>query len=100
MAQFAIEIADEDVDRVMNAVAANYSWLENVANPDFDETEEVSDENPQTITNPETKYQFTNRMVRAFLSDHVRAYEIKVAKEAAANAVDTVVDITNPHLSE
>ena len=54
----------------------------------------------ESIINPETKYQFTNRMVRNFLSDHVTAYEIKLAKEAAANAVDTSVDITNPHLSE
>lgn len=100
MAQFSVEIADADVDRVMDAVAANYNRAENIPNPDFDPVEPVSDENPESIINPETKYQFTNRMVRNFLSDHVTAYEIKLAKEAAANAVDTSVVITNPHLSE
>ena len=96
MAQFAIEIADADVDRVMDAVAANYNWPENIPNPDFDPVEPVSEENPESITNPENKYVFTNRMVRTFLSDHVTAYEIKLAKEAAANAVDTAIDISDP----
>ena len=98
MAQFSIEIADADVDRVMDAVAANYNWPENIPNPDFDPVEPVSDENPESITNPENKYVFTNRMVRNFLSDHVTAYEIKLAKEAAANAVDTAVDISDPQI--
>ena len=98
MAQFSIEIADADVDRVMDAVAANYSWPENIPNPDFDPVEPVSDENPESITNPENKYVFTNRMVRNFLSDHVPAYEIKLAKEAAANAVDTAIDISDPQI--
>ena len=56
MAQFSIEIADADVDRVMNAVAANYNWLENVENPEFNSSEDVSETNPQTIPNPENKY--------------------------------------------
>ncbi len=98
MAQFAIEIADADVDRVMDAVAANYNWVENIPNPDFDPLEEISEVNPETIPNPENKFVFANRMVRAFLSDHVTAYEIKVAKEAAANAVDTGIDMSDPQL--
>ena len=98
MAQFSVEIADADVDRVMDAVAANYNWPENIPNPDFDPVEPVSDENPESITNPENKYVFTNRMVRNFLSDHVTAYEIRLAKEAAANAVDTAIDISDPQI--
>tara|TARA_R100000426_G_C4720685_1_gene71974 strand:- start:134 stop:430 length:297 start_codon:yes stop_codon:yes gene_type:complete len=98
MAQFSIEIADADVDRVMNAVAANYNWPENVENPDFDLSEEVSETNPKTIPNPEDKYVFTNRMVRAFLSDHVRAHETKVAKKAAEDAINTSIDISDPQL--
>jgi hypothetical protein len=100
MAQFAIEIAEADVDRVMDAVAANYNWAENVPNPDFDPVEPVSEQNPETIPNPENKYVFTNRMVRAFLSDHVAAYEIKLAKETAANAVDTAIQISDPQLGQ
>ena len=96
MAQFSIEIADADVDRVMSAVAANYNWLENVENPDFDSSEDVSETNPKTIPNPENQYVFTNRMVREFLADHVRAYEIRIAKKAAENALNTSIDISDP----
>ena len=34
MAQFSIAIADEDVNRVMDAVAANYNWPATVVNPE------------------------------------------------------------------
>tara|TARA_B100001094_G_scaffold323294_1_gene373910 strand:+ start:3193 stop:3519 length:327 start_codon:yes stop_codon:yes gene_type:complete len=96
MAQFAIEIADADVDRVMDAVSANYNWKADISNPDFDIIEEISETNPETIPNPESKYVFTNRMVRRFLSDHVRSYETRLAKEAATDDLDIVIDISDP----
>ena len=98
MAQFSIEIADADVDRVMDAISANYNRQELIPNPDFDPSQEIGEDNAETITNPENKYVFTNRMVRAFLADHVRAYETRVAKEAAAQAVDASVDISDPQV--
>ena len=100
MAQFAIEIADADVDRVMDAVAANYNWAENVPNPDFNPAEPVSDENPETIPNPEDKFVFTNRMVRSFLIENVKAHEVKIAKQAAAEAAQASagVTITDPQV--
>ncbi len=94
MAQFSIEIADADVDRVMNAVASNYNWKENIENPDFNPAEPVSDENPETIPNPENKFVFTNRIVRSFLSENVKAHEVKLAKQAAAEAAQASVGVT------
>ena len=97
MAQFSIAIADEDVNRVMDAVAANYGWKENVNNPDFDPQQPVDPStNPETIPNPENKFVFTNRMVRQFLSEHVKAYEVQVAKQAAEAALNTTIDISDP----
>ena len=97
MAQFSIEIADDQVMRVIGAIAANYNYQATLPNPAFDDTEpEDPDTNPSTITNPETISQFANRMVRKFMSDHVIAYEKKVAKETAAAAVDTNVNISDP----
>lgn len=96
MAQFSIEIADPDVDRVMNAVAANYNWQENVPNPAYDPADPQA--NPEFIPNPEDKYVFTNRMVRQFLSDHVKAHEVQVAKQAAADALNTTIDISDPQI--
>jgi len=98
MAQFAIEIADADVERVMNAVAANYSYSENIANPEFNEELPASEENPETITNPETKFMFVNKIVRKFLQEHVTAYEVSAAKAAAVAAANTSVVINDPQL--
>ena len=35
MATFSLDIAEEDVGRVLNAVAANYNRPEQVINPDY-----------------------------------------------------------------
>ncbi len=96
MAEFAIAIADADVERVMNAVAANYNWQENISNPEYDPAD--PDAYPEFIPNPENKFVFTNRMVRRFLSDHVQAYEVNLAKKAAADAVNATIDISDPQV--
>ena len=77
MAVFSIEIADEDVNRVLGAVAHNYKRPDQVPNPNFDPDQEVGEDNPENIDNPETvrRSQFVNRIVREFLADHVNAYD-------------------------
>jgi len=96
MAQFTIEIADEDVGRVLTSLAANYNRLEQVPNPGFDPTQPVSENNSELIDNPETVSQFGNRMVRNFLAENVKAYEIRLAKQQAADALDTNISISDP----
>ena len=96
MAQFSVEIADADVGRVLTSLAANYRRPDQVNNPEFDPLQPVSEDNPEMIDNPETIAQFGNRMVRQFLSDNVKAYEVKLAKEQAANSIDTSVIINDP----
>ena len=68
MAIFELAIADEDVQRVFNAVCQNYNRPESVVNPDFDPNQEESETNPATIQNPETQGDFVHRMVWNFLS--------------------------------
>ena len=96
MAEFRIEIADSDVGRVLTSLAANYRRPDQVNNPDFDLTQPISDDNPEMIDNPETLAQFGNRMVREYLASNVSAYEVRLAKEQAANSVDTSVTINDP----
>lgn len=84
MAEFRIEIADADVNRVLTALASNYKRPEKVT---------INDEE---VDNPETVAQFANRTVREFLAENVNAYEIRVAKEQAANSVNTSVTINDP----
>ena len=88
MAQFSVEIQDEDVSRVITAVCANYGYNSTVDNPDYDP--EIAPDpvtNPETIANPETSFQFANRMVRTFLMEHTIAYETKLAQQHLTNPV-------------
>ena len=96
MAQFSVEIADADVTRVLTALAANYNRPAQVVNPDFDEELEESEANVRMIDNPETVAQFGNRMVRQFLAENVKAYEVRLAKQQAADAVNAEVTINDP----
>ena len=109
MAIFQLEIADEDVERVLQAVAFNNGWRAQIYNPAYIETfdeetgapilpvvDEEGNPIPQEIDNPETQGDFTHRMVRSFLSEHVAAYEINLAKRQAAEAVDSDVTIIDP----
>lgn len=96
MAQFTIEIADADVNRVLGALAVNYRRPDRVANPDFDSSQEPSESNPETIDNPETIAQFGNRMVRNFLAENVSAHETRLAKQQAAASINTNVLISDP----
>jgi hypothetical protein len=115
MAIFQLEIADADVERVFGAICSNYGWPENIPNPEYVVDDVVIDpDNPTvipapiipldvagnpilpTIPNPETQGDFTHRIVRQFLSEHVEAHEINVAKRAAAAAVSASVVITDP----
>jgi hypothetical protein len=98
MAQFTIDIADSDVDRVLTSLAVNYKRPEKVQNPDFDESQPESESNLRLIDNPETIYQFGNRMVRVFLAENVKAYEIRLAKQQAAESTNTDVTINDPAL--
>lgn len=86
MAIFSVEIADEDVERVINSLCANYSYRQTVL-----------DENANEIPNPEDKHVFANRMVRKFLSDHVKRYELDLAKRELEQQLAQVT-ISDPQL--
>jgi len=99
MAQHCIEIPDEHLDRVINAVANQYGYQPTVSNPDFDSKQLEDDEtNPTTIPNPQTIDGFVNEIVRNFLIENVKAWESKQAAEtariAALDAID--INITDP----
>lgn len=77
MAIFSIEIADDDVIRVINSVAANYNYEDYILN-----------DSGELIPNPESKYVFANRMVREFLSDHVKKHELDLLKKQLEDAIN------------
>ena len=101
MAQFSIEIADDQVDRVITAMCGNYHYNSKISNPDYDPALEVEEDydpstNPETIDNPETPYQFANRMTREYLSNNTVAYEVQQAKIAAKASQGDPPAITDP----
>ena len=93
MAQHCVEISDEHLDRVINAVANQYGYNPTVENPDFDASLPEGDDNPRTITNPITIAEFSNGVVRDFLINNVKAWESKQAVEAARIAAIEAIDI-------
>ena len=96
MAHFSVEIADEDVGRVLAAMAGNYRRPDRVPNPNY--VQDVSDPTDEFVDNPEALAQFANRLVRQFLSEHVAAYEMGVIRIEAEAAADTSVTINDPQL--
>ena len=118
MAIFSIEIADADVSRVLGAVASNYNRPAQIPNPDYDALATIPNpdydpslpEHPSTnpstipdpsqvelIDNPETEAQFVNRIVREFLADHVKSFEVNEATKQAAEAAAAAA---NPSISD
>lgn len=96
MATYCVEMPDADFLRVINAMAANYGRPETIQNPNY--TGDPESLEPATIENPETKAQFTNRIVRQFLAENVTAYEKRVALQQAEQGLDTSITIVDPQV--
>ena len=75
MAIFHLQIGDDDVNMVFDAVCSNYGWDENAG---------------------ETQGEFTHKIVRQFLSDNVTAYEREKAREEATASLNTKIQISDP----
>lgn len=59
MAQIIINIPEDKVDWVLDGFAKRYKYLENIVNPEFDESiPEDPVTNPSTIPNPQNKAGF------------------------------------------
>lgn len=95
MAQFTIEIQDDQVMDVLIALAHMYKYQNKIANPDYNPMVQGSAE---LIDNPETISQFANRMTRQWLAENVAAYKAQVAAEAARAAALAALNlnITDP----
>lgn len=80
MAIFSVEIADKDVERVIDSLCANYARQDTII-----------DNSGNSIINPESKPVFANRMVREFLSDHVKKYELDLLKQQIENSINAPI---------
>lgn len=77
MAQITINIPDGQVARVRNAFASAYGYQATIPDPN---------NAGQTIPNPETKGQFTERKIREFIREVVAGQEATVDANTARSA--------------
>lgn len=98
MAQFSIEIPDDQLAEVLNAMGAQYGYKAQIPNPDFNrEIDEDPVTNPSQIANPEILTVFVNRITREWLENNVKAHNAKVAAAAAKQAA---IDATNLNITD
>ena len=94
MAQFCVAIADEDVERVIEALCDTYGRKDVIDNPNFDFEQEESQQNPKQISNPETPNQYANRMVRNFISEVTVSHEANTLRRQIQSPI--APDISDP----
>lgn len=86
MAILSIYIPDSGIQRVYDAICSHYKYQPTIG----------SDENGVSIPNPQSQAQFTNEVVRGFLSENTRVYELDQARRqaeiAASGAGNVPVD--------
>jgi len=85
MADIKVTIKDSQLTRVVDGIAGQCGYQENIPDPkDFG----------KQIPNPETKAHFARKAMVEWVKDNVRAYEIRLAQEAAGKtAVDGTKDL-------
>lgn len=54
----------------------------------------ITGQQPQTIPNPETKAMFANGIVRGFLAEHTKVYELDLARKAAEAVANGTAAVT------
>ena len=97
MAVFSIEIADQDIERIISAVCSTYNYNAQVIDPDYVASDPEAPP-VQYIDNPENPYQFVNRITRQYLTTITTDYERQVALRSAEQALSasTAPQITDP----
>lgn len=90
MAQITINIPNDQLSRVINAMAVQYGYEETIIN-----------QSGQVIANPQTKAEFAKAMVIKFAKAAVIAYEASLAvadydqvKQAAVDKAESEITIT------
>lgn len=93
MAIISVYIPDGDFQRTLDAICNNYKYQENFTSIETSLDDELTPvQTVVTITNPQTKSQFVNQIIRNFISEHVKTYEVEIVKK---QAVETINDSEN-----
>ena len=91
MAQFVINIPDNKINEIVDILTIRFGYNEDIDNPDFDDQEPTDPvENPRTIPNPESKVQFSKRMVINFIKTQYREAKINTYISTIVNDLDGI----------
>lgn len=82
-----------------DACADALGWTETVANPDFDDSQPASGENPETITNPITKAWNVTLVFRQRVTLLLKNYLKKKNVDPVVSAVTSGVDQADASIS-
>jgi nitrogen regulatory protein PII len=87
MTEIRFILTTENAKKVTDALCNNYNYQETITSIDAEKGTN------ETISNSEKKEDFAKRMIINFMKEHVQAYAINVAKEAAIKAASVSIDI-------
>ena len=79
MANITIQIPDAQMTNVVSAFTQMYGYQDTIPDPDPDPAK-----NGKPIPNPETKQQFTQRLIRNYIKDTVASHQGQQAQQQAA----------------
>ena len=86
MASFTLEIPNDVVGRVVDGIAYQHKYQDELTDPDTGDT----------IPNPETKAAYSKRMLKRWVRENVKAWEAtqaaQTAASGAANDADSATD--------
>lgn len=86
MANITLTIPDDKIQRIITAFTKEFGYQDNITNEDG-----------TTSPNPETKAQFTKRMVIEYIKQTTRNYEANIA--AGAARVSTNADVNSINIT-
>lgn len=89
MAIISVYIPDGDFQRALDAICNNYQYQENFTVVQ-DPSEFGGESQIISVPNPQTKSEFVNQVLGNFIKEHVKSYEIEVAKKQAEQQVNNI----------
>lgn len=86
MATFSVTIPDAEVPVLEEAFCASYGYQEEIPNPEPQDAATPDPEWTPTIPNPQSKQEFTQARIVAYMHEVVRGYAVNKAVAAAQEA--------------
>jgi len=95
-----LNIPDEYIQDFIDSECYWNMYRDMIPNPEFDDTQDESEDNPMLIPNPKTKAQFAKQCIPLVLGNRMLKYKRIVVKEQTDISTQAEVDGINIHIEE